>query len=239
MRRTPIHLISTTQKSAINKAIMKKEGIRHRRLYAFFESKVLNVLMITVVTSLLLMAYTQSMLLPVICSTIALICFIGYAIWLWVKKPQRIIINRWLSGINGCFTLYFIIIMPMEAPNEWWYIIPICLIVCILCFSLICNKDELYEICWIHLICLYITILNRDKNKNQLEYCNMRFIARNIVCRSILALAKMESYYHINFYRICLNSCILHSAPKVDCMETMRNIVGYRHNICVHCAILP
>ena len=47
MRRTPILLLSTTQKGAINKAIMEKEGIRHRRLYAFFESKVLNALMIT------------------------------------------------------------------------------------------------------------------------------------------------------------------------------------------------
>lgn len=146
MRRTPILLLSTTQKGAKNKAIMKKGGIRHRRLYAFYESKVLNALMITIVTSLLLMAYTQSMLLPVICSTIALICFIGYAIWLWVKKPQRIIINRWLSGINGCFTLYFLIIMPMEAPNEWWYITPICFSVCVFCVSLIRNQDEWYEI---------------------------------------------------------------------------------------------
>lgn len=46
MRHTPILLRSTTQKSAIIKAIMKKEWISHRRLYDFFESKVLNALMI-------------------------------------------------------------------------------------------------------------------------------------------------------------------------------------------------
>ncbi|WP_289742172.1 hypothetical protein [uncultured Duncaniella sp.] len=73
---------------------MDKGEIRHRRLYAFYESKVLNALMITVVTSLLLAAYTQSMLMPIICGAIALTCFIGYSIWLWVKKPQKIVINK-------------------------------------------------------------------------------------------------------------------------------------------------
>lgn len=125
---------------------MESTKIRHRRLYAFFESKVLNALMITIVTCIFLMAYTQSMLLPVICSSIALIGFIGYTLWIWLKKPQRIPINKWLSGINGCFTLYFIIIMPMDAPNKWWYITPICFSVCTLCISLIRNQDEWFEI---------------------------------------------------------------------------------------------
>jgi len=44
-----------------------KQELRHRRLYAFYQRKVLNALMIVVIISLLLMAYTESMLLPVIC----------------------------------------------------------------------------------------------------------------------------------------------------------------------------
>ncbi|ROT18072.1 hypothetical protein EEL51_10750 [Muribaculaceae bacterium Isolate-110 (HZI)] len=125
---------------------MKTGKIRHRRLCAFYESKVLNALMITIVTCLLLMAYTQSMLLPVICGTIALLCFICYSIWIWVKKPQKIIINKWLSYMNGWFTLYFLIITAMDAPNEWWYITPICFAVCILCISLIRSQDEIFDI---------------------------------------------------------------------------------------------
>lgn len=125
---------------------MDKGEIRHRRLYAFYESKVLNALMITVVTSLLLAAYTQSMLMPIICGAIALTCFIGYSIWLWVKKPQKIVINKWLSYMNGWFTLYFLIITAMDAPNKWWYITPICFAVCILCISLIRNQDEMFDI---------------------------------------------------------------------------------------------
>ena len=105
---------------------MAKVEIRHRRLYAFYESKVLNALMITVVTSLLLMAYTQSMLLPVICGSIVLACFIAYSRWFWVKKPQKIVINKWLSYMNGWFTLYFLIITAMDAHNKSRYITPIC-----------------------------------------------------------------------------------------------------------------
>lgn len=125
---------------------MNKGIIRHRRLYAFQESKALNSLMITVVTSLLLMAYTQSMLLPVICGVIALACFIGYTVWLWTDKPQKIVINKWLSGMNGWLTLYFLIIMAMDAPDKWWYITPICFAGYILCISLIRNQDELFDI---------------------------------------------------------------------------------------------
>lgn len=125
---------------------MKAGKIRHRRLCAFYESKVLNALMLTVVTCLLLMAYTQSMLLPVICGSIALLCFMGYSIWLWVKKPHRILINKWLSNMNCWFTLYFLIIMAMDAPNRWWYITPICFAVCILCICLIRNQDEWFDI---------------------------------------------------------------------------------------------
>lgn len=123
-----------------------QQDIIHHRLHAFFRSKVLNALMIVVIVSLLLMAYTKSMLLPVICGSIALLLFIGYSLWLWIKKPKSIIINNWLSNINGAFTLYYLIITATDAPNQWWYITPIAFSVILLFISLVNNKDENYDI---------------------------------------------------------------------------------------------
>lgn len=123
-----------------------QQDIIHRRLHAFFRSKVLNALMIVVIVSLLLMAYTKSMLLPVICGSIALLLFIGYSLWLWIKKPKSIIINNWLSNLNGAFTLYYLIITATDAPNQWWYITPIAFSVILLFISLVNNQDENYDI---------------------------------------------------------------------------------------------
>lgn len=124
-----------------------KQEIRHRRLQAFFTSKVLNSLMIVIIVSLLVMAGTKTMLLPAVCGALALLLFIGYSLWLWIKKPERIIINRWLSGINGWFTLYYLIISAMKAPNEWWYITPVAFAVVLLFISLVKDQnDEPFDI---------------------------------------------------------------------------------------------
>lgn len=123
-----------------------EKTIRHRRLHAFYRSKVLNALMIVIIVSLLLMAYTKSMLLPVICGSLAILFFIGYSLWLWIKKPKSIIINNWLSDLNGSFTIYFLIINAMDAPNQWWYITPIVFSVVLLFISLVNNQDEKFDI---------------------------------------------------------------------------------------------
>lgn len=123
-----------------------QQDIIHHRLHAFFRSKVLNALMIVIIVSLLLMAYTKSMLLPVICGSLALLFFIGYSLWLWIKKPKSIIINNWLSDLNGSFTIYFLIINAMDAPNQWWYITPIVFSVVLLFISLVNNQDEKFDI---------------------------------------------------------------------------------------------
>lgn len=123
-----------------------EQNIIHRRLHAFYQSKVLNALMMTIVISLLLMAYTKSMLLPVMCASLALAFFIGYSMWLWIKKPKRIVINNWLSNINGPFTLYFLIITALNPTNQWWYITPIALSVVVLFISLVKDNDEVFEI---------------------------------------------------------------------------------------------
>ena len=122
------------------------QEIKHRRLQAFYRSKVLNALMIVVIVSLLLRAYTKSMLLPVICSSLAIAFFIGYSLWLWIKKPKSIIVNEWLSNLNGWYTIYFLIIMAMDAPNQWWYITPIVFSVVLLFISMINNQDEKFDI---------------------------------------------------------------------------------------------
>lgn len=102
--------------------------------------------MIIVIVNLMLIGYTNSMLLPVICGTLALLMFIGYSIWFWLKKPKSIVINTWLSDMNGGYTLYFLIISTMKAPNQWWWIVPIAFSVVMLFISLINNKDEKFEI---------------------------------------------------------------------------------------------
>lgn len=102
--------------------------------------------MIVVIVNLLLIGYTKSMLLPVVCSSLALLFFIGYSIWLWLKKPKSIVINDWLSNINGIYTFYFLVISVMDTPGKWWWITPIVLSVVVLFLSLINNKDEIFKI---------------------------------------------------------------------------------------------
>ena len=123
------------------------QNIRNRRLHAFYRSKVLNALLIVVIVSLFLMNYTGFVLLPLLCSSLAMLFFLGYSLWLWIKKPKYIVINNRLSNISGAFTLYFLIIGSMKALNHWWYITPIVFAVILLFVSLI-NKqqDEVFEI---------------------------------------------------------------------------------------------
>lgn len=121
-------------------------SIRHRRLHAFYQSKVLNILMMIIIVSLLLMAYSYSMLLPVICSSIALACFIAYSAWLWGKKPASIVINNRLSGIGSFYVLYYLIVVAIDADNQWWYIIPVAVAVIVLFLSSMNYGDEEFTI---------------------------------------------------------------------------------------------
>lgn len=123
-------------------AKIMKEEIRHRRLYAFYHSKVLNALMIVIIVGIFLMGYYKSYLLPVICSATGFLLFIGYTAWLWIKKPQKIMINNWLSDISGSFTLYFLIVTALKAENQWWYIFPIVCAVLILFLCMINPKGD-------------------------------------------------------------------------------------------------
>ena len=122
------------------------QNIKHRRLFAFFKSKVLNALMIVVFINLLLIGCVQSMLIPVICASLAMLFFTGYTLWLWIKKPQRVIINNWLSNLSSGLTLYYLIIIALEAPNQWWFITPAVFASVVLLISLFGWQDEKFDI---------------------------------------------------------------------------------------------
>lgn len=123
-----------------------EKKIRHRRLHAFYQSKVLNALMIVVVVSLLQIGYMQSLLMPVVCASMALSLFIGYALWLWIKKPRRIVINRWLSTVDGWITLYFLVVVAMKGASPWWYILPALAAILAMFICMVKPQDEVFEI---------------------------------------------------------------------------------------------
>lgn len=125
---------------------MSTPQIRHRRLEAFYKSKVLNSLTIVIVTSLFLMAYTRSMLLPAVCASTAFSLFIGYSLWLWIKKPDKIVINKWLSNISGWLTLYFLITINIRDAAPAWYILPIVAAIITMFIALTNNHDEVFNI---------------------------------------------------------------------------------------------
>lgn len=120
--------------------------IRHRRLEAFFKSKVLNSLMIVIVVCLLLMAYTHAMLLPVLCGAVALSFFVAYSLWLWIWKPKRVVVNSLLSDTSGLFTLYFIVVLAMDEPAPVWYVFPAVAAVVLLFITMVKASDEMFEI---------------------------------------------------------------------------------------------
>lgn len=123
-----------------------KQEIRHRRLHAFYTSKVLNSLMIVVVLSLLQMNYDRLLILAAVCGTTALLLFIAYSLWLWIKKPESIVISNRLSDANGIYLLYYLIITAVQPSNKWWYIAPIAAAVILLFATMIYDTDKKFEI---------------------------------------------------------------------------------------------
>lgn len=120
--------------------------IRHRRLYAFYQSKVLNALMVLLICSLFLMYYTGMMLLPILCGTLALLFFIGYSLWLWIWKPARVVINGFLSDYTGYLILYFLIVGAIKTPNQWLSIFPVVISVVMFFIVMVKNFDCIFDI---------------------------------------------------------------------------------------------
>lgn len=124
-----------------------EQQIRHRRLYAFYNSKALNVLLLIGVLSLLQTGYSEATPVPAIaCSAVAFILFIGYTLWIWIKKPKQIIINTWLSNLTIWFTLYYLIIIQPNDLSWWWFATPVMAAIIIYFIDMIRPHDELFEI---------------------------------------------------------------------------------------------
>lgn len=122
--------------------------IRHRRLYAFYKSKALNGCLILIITALSLQYFVDSQILVVLCAGTALLFFIGYSLWMWLRKPRRIVINKWLADISGWFVLYYLIVNGMsDAISGWWYVFPVVCAFIALSIALVrrCD-DEVFEI---------------------------------------------------------------------------------------------
>lgn len=123
-----------------------KQEIRLRRLYAFFNSKVLNVLLLMGIMALLLIGHAGSILLPPICAATAFALFIGYSLWIWIAKPKRITINVWISNSTIWFTLYYLVAINFTDLTWWWFAILIVAAI-ILCFiDMVSPHDQSFDI---------------------------------------------------------------------------------------------
>ncbi len=119
--------------------------IRHKRLYAFYNSRVLNVLMGIEVMMLCLMGYSGYMVVPGIVAGIILLGMIVYSAWLWIKKPAQIVIDKRLSDLSMYTTLFFIIVLVADPANRLWYLAPAACTLVILLLSFIKNDSATYE----------------------------------------------------------------------------------------------
>lgn len=124
---------------------MNKE-IVHRRLYAFFNSQVLNSLYWVAIIFLIQIPYWNVWFIPVICSAVAFLLFIGYTLWFWIKKPKSTIINTWLSNMTTWFTLYFLAFALIKEPSIWWGIFPLVAAIVMLFISLLRSFGRPFEI---------------------------------------------------------------------------------------------
>lgn len=120
--------------------------IKHRRLYAFHNSKVLNALEIVLCLSVLMMDYTGFSLLSVVAGALVMALFVGYSLWLWLKKPQRVVIDRWLSNMGSLSVLYFLIVVAIRDASEWWYVAAVVFSILTLFVGMVRSRDELFEI---------------------------------------------------------------------------------------------
>ncbi|MDE6303814.1 MAG: hypothetical protein K2M01_03215 [Paramuribaculum sp.] len=120
--------------------------IKHRRLHAFFYSKVLNSLMFIIALSLIMASYNYMFVLSVVCALVALLLFIGYSLWLWIGKPDSVVINHRLSDLSGLYMLYCLLIITLKANNQLWYIIPLCCAIILMFLLQLRPSDQTFVI---------------------------------------------------------------------------------------------
>lgn len=123
-----------------------EQKIRHRRLYAFYRSKALNALMLCIYLSLILTVSMKPTEFPLICAAVSGVLFVGYALWIWIARPARIVINDWLSNVSGLYFIYFIAFPWMKNPHPWWYMVPALLAIPLLFIFSLNLGDEDFEV---------------------------------------------------------------------------------------------
>lgn len=123
-----------------------KAKIRHLRLNEFYTDKVMNSMIIVMLISLMAAGCTSTPTLPVCCAALALALAVGYALWFWIKKPDKVVTNKWLSEMNGLLMLYFLITAAMDGKSEWWYIFPVVCGIATLFTALTTDKDETVDL---------------------------------------------------------------------------------------------
>ena len=122
--------------------------IRHRRLYAFFNSRVLSALMWVTITCLLMAdgEFAMGWLLPLVASGVAMLLFIGYSLWFWIKKPTKVVIDTWFSDAVSLLTLYFMAVAAFRVTDIWWFIPAIAVAVVILFVAMVRGREKVFEI---------------------------------------------------------------------------------------------
>ncbi|MDE6286551.1 MAG: hypothetical protein K2L99_06120 [Muribaculaceae bacterium] len=123
-----------------------EQQIRHRRLYAFYRSKALNALMLCIYLSLILTMSMKPVIFPQLCAAISGALFVGYALWIWIARPRRIVINDWLSNVSGLYFIYFLAVPWMKNPNPWCYMTPALLAIPLLFIFSLNLGDENFEV---------------------------------------------------------------------------------------------
>ena len=123
-----------------------KQEIRHRRLYAFYNSRILNLLMIVVAVALVAAVYVSSLLVPVVTASVAMAVFIGYSAWLWLSKPKQVIISPRLSAVSGCLLFYYLVISAVRPQSVWWYLAPIACVAIVLLLSIVRPDEKVFVI---------------------------------------------------------------------------------------------
>lgn len=100
-----------------------KLGSRHPRLEMFYNSSVLNMLMVWLCVSLLMVdwglvreMYPYSLIVCGLLFAIAL----GYMLWFWIRKPSSIPVCGWLSDVSVVYLVYFLIVCGIKSDRFWW-----------------------------------------------------------------------------------------------------------------------
>lgn len=123
-----------------------EQPLRHPRLFAFYNSTVLNVLEIAICICLMSAGFVHDLMIPTILACAAFAVFILYTMWIWLKKPAQIHINPWLSQLASSFVFYFLIIAAIMPEARWWYIAPILPAAIIIIMAFTAKKGSMYNI---------------------------------------------------------------------------------------------